>query len=488
MKKRREGSFDSHVPEVEIEEMKSDCSFVETDPDTSGCKGSDSIRDPGADIETGSQETEENKHVPSTKNSKVNSEIESPSELMFGTQSQPWVFKISLPRTGVVAIDGYFRLGRTIWCSYQLKKKKNALETNKKLKGYLKMGRSGSDLKPFLHNALKKEKYHNLVCKNASFMIFQLIFPRKNENLSISYQRLLKDWDSLKGRTYRGLQDYSRAMRAFKRALKKSDYIVCLNEKELIYRFSSEQEIEEIRKRRKRKKEETNIIAINLYSPCSSDSGYDTAKSPEAALEYDHSSEKNSILYSIAHDHFFGGISEEACLLKMKKEELSTIPDEIPKREYSARFGNEIRTENISSDDLLVYLESMDTESLPPLNEKDYDILCKDLLSDPNFNSEFFTSLDCLLDSGGHPNLTQETCKVWQFEEMCNVTQDLLMFIFKPLEITAVKGIQNCEGGTCFHMPGKEMEIFQCSRIVKLYKLKDNYIMYLQLEGQFSCI
>ncbi|KFM66006.1 hypothetical protein X975_22529, partial [Stegodyphus mimosarum] len=268
------------------------------------------------------------------------------------------------------------------------------------------MGRSGSDLKPFLHDGLENAKYKNLVYINAVLMIFQLKFPRKSKNLSISDQQLLMDWDMIKGRTYRGPEDYSRAMRAFKRALKKSNYIKCLNESKLIYRFASIEELEELRKKRKTGTELKKVVDVNICSPLSTDSGYDSAKSPETPLEYKFLSHKNSVLSSIAHDHYFGGLSdiveetfedvmtsEGFCgdteikaaddLLMDLETEIKAAEDLLMDLETEMKAADDLpmdlETEIKAADDLPMNLQSVQLESLLRLDVTEFEALWNDL-------------------------------------------------------------------------------------------------------------
>ncbi|XP_035233034.1 uncharacterized protein LOC118204848 [Stegodyphus dumicola] len=331
------------------------------------------------------------------------------------------------------------------------------------------MGRSGSDLKPFLHDALEGAKYKNLVYVDILLMTFQLTFPRKKKNLSISDQKLLMDWDMLKGRTYRGLEDYSRAMRAFKRGLKKSDYIICVDESKLIYRFASIEELEELRKKRKTGTKLKKVEDANICSPLSIDSGYDSAKSPETPIEYKFLSHKNSVLSSVVHDHYFGGLSDIV-------EE--TFEDDVTSEDFCDD------TEIKAADDLPMDLESVQFESLCPLDDAYFNALCNDLSSD----LENITSLKSIADPVNHVHLTEKACEVWQFVEKLEITENLLMFVFKCLDNVAVHGIQHCEGGIYFQMSGEEMKIFQGSTIVKLHRLKDsnNYIMNLERGRQLD--
>ncbi|GIZ02254.1 uncharacterized protein CEXT_444301 [Caerostris extrusa] len=141
-----------------------------------------------------------------------------------------------------------------------------------KTKEFIKMGRKGTKLIPFLLDGLKKEKYRN-------------------------------DWYKNNNKTYIFLKHYTEAKQAITASLRKSDYVekILIGDNKMTFRILSPEEV----KKKKRKKQVLKKQKMEKQNESDASSGYGSDMgSPYNAV--DNINENNEFLHAIKHDHDFG--------------------------------------------------------------------------------------------------------------------------------------------------------------------------------------
>ncbi|KAG8175155.1 hypothetical protein JTE90_012994 [Oedothorax gibbosus] len=168
------------------------------------------------------------------------------------------------------------------------------------------MGRKGSQLIPFLIDALEKKKYTNLKYEDLINRTFSLFLPQKSSKLEDSCQLILKGWFKVKRRRYILNIDYTKARQCLEAALRKSDFLELIStgrKQKRFYRFLDQDEILE-KKHLKRKKQKK--LKLDPYeglgialSPGSS--GYDSGS--DHAEEVYEGEENWNLVHGFNHDH-----------------------------------------------------------------------------------------------------------------------------------------------------------------------------------------
>ncbi|XP_054714146.1 uncharacterized protein LOC129223813 [Uloborus diversus] len=177
------------------------------------------------------------------------------------------------------------------------------------------MGRTCSDIVPFLKRGLERKLYTTLLYIDEVFCIGRVKLPRKHKQLSYCEQEMLKAWDTLKGRTYCGISNYSKARQRFRQAMKKSIFIekLSVNNKEIDFRFRTEAEVLEIRQKKIQARtggKRNDSFSEDVPSPAGScSSGYFSgSEDMELDMECQQGCEMPFALQSIYHDHDFGNV------------------------------------------------------------------------------------------------------------------------------------------------------------------------------------
>ncbi|GIY10646.1 uncharacterized protein CDAR_437341 [Caerostris darwini] len=168
---------------------------------------------------------------------------------------------------------------------------------------FIKMGRKGTKLIPFLLDGLKKEKYRNLVFDNASRLIFSLYLPHKTTKLDKKEEYIFKEWYKKNDKEYIFLKHYTEAKQAITASLRKSDYVekILIGDNKMTFRILSPEEVAE----KKRKKQDFKKLKKEKQNESDASSGYGSDMgSPYNAV--DNINENNEFLHAIKHDHDFG--------------------------------------------------------------------------------------------------------------------------------------------------------------------------------------